>query len=228
MIEWLLDKENRDLVSWLGGSVLAVIGSVWKGYTWVQERKTAVERPPSSSTPSPKEPSPASSTAGEEIVQQLFTNLSKPNPVPQMVIIHHGVNRLSYINQIKNTAREYYRPQNFYHLALPVYDMPLEAYFQEIATLFGSHETERYKLQREIIREIEGNKEKIFLLITDFENDTHLLDFAHFMRSILDVVGGKLCVVTIGGEKLASLKTHAGIHSYFNYFHLIPITEGVV
>ncbi len=225
MIAWLLDKDNRELLSWFGASALAVIGSVWQFYTWVHERKTP---PPLDTTSIPSSPpKPLSPTTEEAIVQGIFDNLSKPNSVPQMVITHHGVNRLSYINQIKILSHEYYHPHHRYHLALPTHDLPLEGYFAEIGAVFGVRDVELPALQKAIIALVEQSQEKIFLLITDFENDTHLLDFAALMRKILDQVGTKLRVVTIGGEKLSSLKTHAGINSYFNYFHLIPITEGV-
>jgi hypothetical protein len=162
--------------------------------------------------------------AHSDIVETLFQNLSKPNPVPQMVIIKSGINRYRYISQIQNEAEKYYR-SDIYHLALPIFDMPQDEYFKEIAELFGSRSKQPYKLRKDIIKFVENSRNEVFLLITDFENDTHLDDFAKLMRSILDVVGRKLHVITIGGEKLENLKTNMGINSYFNYFNRVLIDK---
>ncbi len=152
------------------------------------------------------------------IIETLFESLSKPNAVPQMVITQNGVNRLSCINSIKAKATEHYDPRDIYYLALPYEKMSKAEYFQEIAYRFKSRETKTNRIRRDIIKLIKESRENVFLLITNFENDNHLDVFAQFMRSILDEVGTKLKVITIGGEKLANLRTNMGINSYFDYF----------
>jgi type II secretory pathway predicted ATPase ExeA len=94
-----------------------------------------------------------------------------------------------------------------------------EEYFEEIADVFGIRETKVNRIRRELVRMVQRSQDEVFVLITDFENDRHLDEFAKLMRAVLDRVGERLRVVTIGGEKLANLKTNMGIHSYFNYFH---------
>jgi len=150
------------------------------------------------------------------IVETLFKNLTKSNAIPQMVITSPTTNRLWYINEIKTKANRYYH--QIYHIALPIYDMSDEDYFEEIADVFDIRENRANRIRRELIRLIERSRDEVFVLITDFENDIHLDDFAKLMRSVLDRVGHKLRVITIGGEKLANLKTNMGINSYFNYF----------
>ena len=74
----------------------------------------------------------------ENLIENLFMELSKPNAVPQMVVTQMGINRLPYIHNIKHKADEYYR--DIYHLALPIDDMSIEEYFEEIALVFGSRQ----------------------------------------------------------------------------------------
>ena len=151
-----------------------------------------------------------------DIVQTIFQNLSKSNAIPQMVITSATTNRLRYINEIKAQAKKQYR--NIYHVALPIDDVSDEEYFEEIADVFGIRETRVNRIRRELVRMVHRSQDEVFVLITDFENDSHLDEFAKLMRAVLDRVGERLRVVTIGGEKLANLKTNMGIHSYFNYF----------
>jgi len=149
-------------------------------------------------------------------IQIIFKNLSKSNAIPQMLITSASTNRLFYINEIKTQARKQYR--DIYHIALPIDDVSDEEYFEEIADVFGIRETKANRIRRELVRMVNRSRDEVFILITDFENDRHLDDFAKLMRAILDKVGDRLRVITIGGEKLANLKTNMGIHSYFNYF----------
>jgi hypothetical protein len=149
-------------------------------------------------------------------VDRLFKNLSKTNAIPQMLITSALINRLWYINEIKAQAKKQYR--NIYHIALPIDDVSDEEYFEEIADVFGIRETKVNRIRRELVRMVQRSQDEVFVLITDFENDRHLDEFAKLMRAVLDRVGERLRVVTIGGEKLANLKTNMGIHSYFNYF----------
>jgi hypothetical protein len=153
------------------------------------------------------------------IVKQLFTNLAQPNP--QMVITQNGTNRLRYINTIKDMAERYY--EECYHIALPLSDMTQEEYYREIASEFELESFDHNSLKRDLIKLIGKSKREIFILITDFENDMHLDDFAKLMRAVLDKEGRKLRVITIGGEKLGALKTNRGINSYFNYFYRINV-----
>jgi len=151
-----------------------------------------------------------------DIVKNIFKNLSKTNAIPQMIITSVSTNRLWYINEIKAQAYKQYR--DIYHIALPIDDVSDEEYFEEIADVFGIREYKANRIRRELVRMVERSREEIFILITDFENDRHLDDFAKLMRAVLDRVGDRLRVITIGGERLANLKTNMGIHSYFNYF----------
>jgi len=160
---------------------------------------------------------------GEDIVEKLFQNLSKPNAVPQMVITKDGVNRYQYLCRIQDKAEEYYRV--IYHIALPQSNLTEDEYFQEIGECFKIKSKKQNRIKRDIIDLVKISDKTIFVLITNFENDKHLDDFAKFMRSILDVVGRKLRVITIGGEKLESLKTNMGINSYFNYFNRVFISK---
>ncbi len=155
-----------------------------------------------------------------DIVHTLFKNLNKVNAIPQMIITSATTNRLKYINTIKTKAKKSYK--DTYHIALPIEDLKIDEYFEEIADVFRIRETIPNRIRRELIRLIDS-KDEVFILITDFENDKHLDAFAKFMRSILDKVGDKLRVVTIGGEKLANLKTNKGINSYFNYFEQMRV-----
>ena len=157
-----------------------------------------------------------------DIVDTLFKNLNKINAIPQMVITSATTNRLKYINAIKTKAKKSYK--DIYHIALPIEDLGIGEYFEEIAEVFRMRETTPNRLRRELVRLVDS-KDEVFILITDFENDKYLDDFAKLMRSILDRVGDKLRVITIGGEKLANLKTNKGINSYFNYFEQIKVDE---
>lgn|GEM_PF-1271671 len=159
----------------------------------------------------------------ENIIEELFIKLSQPNAVPRMLITENGINRLPYIQAIRDHAREYYH--QIHHLALPTNDISLEEYFEEIAYTFRSSQTKENKIKRDIINLAHTSRDNIFILITDFENDLHLNDFAKFMRSILDQVDGKIKLITIGGEKLAELKTNMGDNSYFNYFEKVMIDK---
>lgn len=150
------------------------------------------------------------------LIQTLFGNLTKANAVPQMVITSASTNRLWYTNEIKLKAKKYY--SNIYHIALPIYDMSKADYFREMADVFRIEESDPARIQKRLVRLIKESDDKVFVLITDFENDKYLNDFAKLMRSVLDRMGNKLRMITIGGEKLADLKTNMGIHSYFNYF----------
>lgn len=150
-------------------------------------------------------------------VQTFLKNLSKANAVPQMVITSATTNRLKYINEIKAKACKQYG-RHIYHIALPTEDMTDEEYFEEIAYVFKIDENKVNRIRRELIRLIENSEDKVFILITDFENDKHLDNFARLMRAVLDKTSDKLRVITIGGEKLKNLKTNMGINSYFNYF----------
>ncbi|SFV66577.1 hypothetical protein MNB_SV-12-1713 [hydrothermal vent metagenome] len=154
--------------------------------------------------------------SSKHIIEILFKNLSKINAIPQMAITSATTNRLWYINEIKAKAKSHYR--DVYHIALPIDDVSDEEYFEEIADVFGIREQRANRIRRELVRLIERSRDEVFVLITDFENDKHLDDFAKLMRAVLDRVGDRLRVITIGGEKLANLKTNMGIHSYFNYF----------
>ncbi len=157
----------------------------------------------------------------ENVVDTLFKNLNKINAIPQMVITSAKTNRLKYIHAIKTEAKERYK--DTYHVALPTEDLKIDEYFEDIAEVFGIRETKPHKIRRGLIRVVENSRDEVFILITDFENDKHLDAFAKFMRSVLDKVGDKLRVITIGGEKLANLKTNKGINSYFNYFEQIKV-----
>lgn len=159
----------------------------------------------------------------EKILETIFMELSKPNAVPQMLITAHGINRLQYINDIKHSAKGYYN--DIYHLALPIDDMSHEEYFEEIAEVFRCRVSKPHHIKKDIIHLVNSSREDTFVLVTDFENDLHLDDFAKFMRAILDQVNGRLKLITIGGEKLANLKTNMGINSYFNYFNQIIIDK---
>jgi hypothetical protein len=150
------------------------------------------------------------------MVQTLFKNLNKTNAIPQMLITSAFTNRLWYINEIKIQAEKKYH--HVYHIALPVDEVNDKEYFEEIAEVFNIREYKASRIRRELIRLVENSQGEVFVLITDFENDKHLDDFAKLMRSVLDKVSKKLRVITIGGEKLANLKTNMGINSYFNYF----------
>ena len=150
------------------------------------------------------------------MVQTLFKNLNKTNAIPQMLITSASTNRLWYINEIKIQAEKKYH--HVYHIALPVDEVNDKEYFEEIAEVFNIREYKASRIRRELIRLVENSHDEVFVLITDFENDKHLDNFAKLMRSVLDKVSKKLRVITIGGEKLANLKTNMGINSYFNYF----------
>jgi len=156
------------------------------------------------------------------VVDTLFKNLNKVNAIPQMVITSATINRLEHINAIKIKAKECYK--DIYHVALPTEDLKKDEYFKEIASeFFGIQKIEPNRLRRELIRLVDDSKDEVFILVTDFENDKYLDDFAKLMRSVLDRVGDKLRVITIGGEKLANLKTNKGINSYFNYFEQMRV-----
>ncbi len=140
-----------------------------------------------------------------------------------MLIAQSGINCLSCINAIKHKAHEYYAL--IYRLGLPTDDMTKEEYFDETAQLFRSRATNSHRIKKDIIDLINSSREDTFLLVTDFENDLPLDDFAKLMRAILDQANGRLKLITMGGEKLANLKTNKGINSYFNYFETIIIDK---
>lgn len=140
-----------------------------------------------------------------------------------MLIAQSGINCLSCINAIKHKAHEYYAL--IYRLGLPTDDMTKEEYFDETAQLFRSRATNSHRIKKDIIDLINSSREDTFLLVTDFENDLHLDDFAKLMRAILDQANGRIKLITMGGEKLANLQTNKGINSYFNYFETIIIDK---
>jgi len=52
MVEWFLDKDNRELLTWLGGGAVTVIGGGWTWYNAQKDTSSTPPTPPQSATAS--------------------------------------------------------------------------------------------------------------------------------------------------------------------------------
>ncbi len=46
MVEWFLDKDNRELLTWLGGGAVTVIGGGWTCYNAQKDTSSTPATPP--------------------------------------------------------------------------------------------------------------------------------------------------------------------------------------